>query len=423
MGNIGRSVEQAARHNRGVEIDVRPFEGDPRLFYDAGELAFSEQGRDEDYTRWASAFEADRAIAAYDGDRVVGTAGIFSFDLTIPGGALPAAGVTIVGVQPTHRRRGILRRMMRLQLDAIHERGEPLAILWASEGGIYQRFGYGLGSMRMGINLERERGTFRLPHTPAGTIRFVELDEAKRLLPPVYDEVRPQRPGFFTRTPAFWDSEFFADPEHWRRGASAAFHVVHEVAGNADGYVRYRVRDEWDSAGSKSAVVIVEMMATNPAAHLDLWRFLIDIDLMARIETWNLAVDDPILLALAEPRRLRADVGDALWTRIVDVASALAGRRYATDGRIVLEVADEFCEWNDGVWELSVESGVPVVQPTSAAAELACDITDIGAVYLGAFGFRQLADAGRVRELHPGAVARADALFRSERQPWCPRVF
>ena len=406
-----------------MEIDVRAFDGDPKDFFLAGELAFSEHSRQEDLDRWATAFEADRAIAAYDGDRIVGTAGIFSFELTIPGGVLPAAGVTIVGVHPTHRRRGILRRMMRLQLDAIHERGEPLAILWASEGSIYQRFGYGLGSMRMGINLDRERGAFRQPHNPAGTIRFVELDEAKRLLPPVYDAVRPTRSGFYTRTPALWDSEFFPDPEHWRRGASAAFHVVHEVAGAADGYARYRVRDEWDNAGSKAAVIVVEMMATNPAAHLDLWRFLIDIDLMARIETWNLAVDDPILLSLAEPRRLRADLGDALWTRIVDVAPALAGRRYATEGRVVFEVADEFCEWNDGLWELSVESGVPVVQPTTDAADLACDITDLGAAYLGGFSFRQLADAGRVRELQPGAIARADALFRTERPPWCPKVF
>jgi predicted acetyltransferase len=406
-----------------MDIDVRAFDGDPRAFYDAAERAFGEQARDEDFERWAPAFEADRAIAAYDGDRVVGTAGIFSFDLTIPGGVLPAAGVTIVGVQPTHRRRGILRRMMRLQLDAIHERGEPLAILWASEGSIYQRFGYGLGTLRMGINLDRDRSGFRVPHTPAGTVRFVEVDEATRLLPKVHDAVRTQRPGLYTRTPAFWDSEFFPDPEHWRRGASAAFHIVHEVAGDADGYVRYRVRDEWDNAGSKSAVVVVELIAANPAAHLDLWRYLFDIDLMARTEAWNLAVDDPVLLSLAEPRRARADIGDALWTRVVDVAPALAGRRYAADGRVVLEVSDEFCEWNDGIWDLSVEAGMPVVQPTTDAADLSCDTTDIGAVYLGAFGFRQLADAGRVRELQPGGIDRADALFRTERPPWCPKVF
>jgi predicted acetyltransferase len=406
-----------------MEIDVRAFDGDPRDFFAAGELAFAERPRPEDMDRWTALFEADRAIAAYDGSRIVGTAGIFSFDLTVPGGVLPAAGVTIVGVHPTHRRQGILRRMMRLQLDAIHERGEPLAILWASEGSIYQRFGYGLGSMHIAIDAERERSGFRTPHIPSGTIRFVEVDEATRLFPPVYDAIRASRPGFFARSPAFWDAEVFPDPEHWRRGASAAFHVVHEVAGEVDGYARYRVREDWELAGSKSKVVVVELMGTNPAAQLDLWRYLFDIDLMARLEAWNVPLDDPLLLNVAEPRRLRATLGDALWTRIVDLQSALAGRRYAADGRVVLEVADEFCGWNDGIWELAVEHGVPIVGPSTEPADLACDVTDLGAAYLGGFGFRQLADAGRVRELQPGGAERADALFRTERAPWCPKVF
>jgi predicted acetyltransferase len=116
-------------------------------------------------------------------------------------------------------------------------------------------------------------------------------------------------------------------------------------------------------------------------------------------------------------------LGDGVWLRVVEVASALAGRRYAADGRLAIELADEFCAWNDGIWELAVENGVPIVQPTTEAADLACDVTDLGAAYLGAFSFRRLADAGRVRELQPGALSRADALFRTERAPWCPRVF
>lgn len=406
-----------------MEIDVRAFDGNPRAFLDAGERAFSERPRDEDFATWEPIFEADRAIAAYDGDRIVGTAGIFSFELTVPGGVLPAAGVTLVGVQPTHRRRGILRRMMRMQLDAIHDRGEPLAILWASEGSIYQRFGYGLGTTRTRLSVERERSTFRHPHSPVGTIRFVEVDDAKRLFPPVFDAVRSHRPGFFNRTPAFWDGEFFADPEHWRRGAGAAWHIVHEVAGTVDGYARYRIRDQWDDSGSKSAVVLAELMATNPGAHLDLWRYLLDIDLMAKLEAWNVAGDDPILLSVAEPRRLGIGVGDALWLRVVDVSAALAGRRYRSDGALVLELSDEFCSWNDGRWSLTVEDGVPRVEPATEAADIACDTTDLAAVYLGAFTFAQLADAARARELQPGAIERADRLFRTDRQPWCPKVF
>jgi predicted acetyltransferase len=423
MGNIGAMVEQDPRHNRRMEIDVRPFDGEPRQFFDAGELAFSERLRDEDATAYEAFFEADRAIAAYDGDRVVATAGIFSFDFTIPGGVVPAAGVTFVGVQPTHRRQGILRRMMLRQLEDVHDRGESTAILWASEGSIYQRFGYGLATMATRLSIQRDRSAFRAPHTPAGTIRLVDIEEAKRLVPPIHDAVVPTRPGFFGRTPAFWDAEFFRDPEHWRQGAGAAFYAIHEVAGEPDGYARYRVRDKWDDAGPQSTLILTEKMATSPAADLDLWRFLLGIDLMSKLEAWNVAPDDPIILNALEPRRLGIGVGDGLWLRVVDVASALAQRRFACDGHLVLEIDDETCEWNDGRWSLTVEDGVPRVEPATDAADLAMDVSDLATAYLGGFTFVQLADAARVRELQPGALSRADALFRTERPPWCPKVF
>ncbi len=406
-----------------MEIDVRGFDGEPRQFLEAGELAFAERVRDEDVPSWESVFEADRAVAAYDGDRIVGTAGIFSFDLTIPGGIAPSAGVTIVGVHPTHRRRGILRRMMRLQLDQVHERGEATAILWASEGSIYQRFGYGLATMATRLAIERDRSVLRTHRDPVGTVRFIELDEAKRVLPPIHDALVPHRPGFFSRTPAFWDAELFRDPEHWRRGASAVFYALHETNGTPDGYVRYRVRDNWDDSGPRSAVILTEKMALTPAVDLDLWQFLLGIDLMAKVEAWNVAPDDPIILNVLEPRRLDLAIGDGLWLRVVDLSSALAGRRYAADGRVVIEVSDEFCDWNDGRWALTVQDGIPLVEPATDAADIVCDITDLGATYLGGMTFTQLADAARVRELQPGGIARADALFRTARAPWCPKVF
>lgn len=406
-----------------MSIDVRPFEGDPRDFYAAGERAFHGELRDDDLAVLEPIFEHDRAIGAYDGDVLVGTAGILSFDLAVPGGVLPAAGVTTVGVHATHRRRGILRRMMRAQLDAVRARGEPLAVLWASEGGIYQRFGYGLASIRTRMAIERDRSDYRAPWSPTGTVRFVAFSEARRLFPAVHDAVWPRRPGFFSRTPAFWDSEVFHDPDHRRHGAGPAWYVVHERSGEADGYARYRVRDEWDDRGSKSTILVSELVAANAAAHLGLWRFILDVDLVQRIEAWNVPADDPIILNAAEPRRLGIGVTDALWLRVVDLPAALAGRGYASDGRLVLDVADQFCGWNQGRWSLRVRDGVAEVEPTSDAPDVSCDITDIGAAYLGAFSFTRLADALRARELSPGGVARADALFRTERPPWCPLVF
>ncbi|MEP7081385.1 MAG: GNAT family N-acetyltransferase [Chloroflexota bacterium] len=404
-------------------IDVRPLSGDPRAFYEAGETAFQGVLRDEDWAVLEPLAEPDRAIAAYDGDRIVGTAGAFSFELTVPGGSLPAAGVTLVGVHPTHRRRGILRQMMRAQLDQVRERGEPLAILWASEGVIYQRFGYGLATLRMGIAVERHRNQFREPHTPAGITRFVTVDEARRLFPPIHDAIRPVRAGFFNRTPAFWDAEFFHDPEHRRGGGGPAWYVVHETGGRPDGYARYRIRDGWDDSGPKSAVMLSELLATNPAAHLDLWRFLMDIDLMAKVEAWNLAPDDPLLLSVAEPRALGINLGDALWLRVVDLPAALSGRTYRAAGRVVLEVSDEFMPANAGRWALESDGGTARVTSTTDAPDVGCDITDLAVAYLGAFTFAALADAGRAREVGAGGIGRADALFRTDRAPWCPRVF
>lgn len=412
------------RHNPPrMEIDVREFSGDARAFFEAGELAFGERLRDEDLEHWAAGFEPDRAIAAYDGDRVVGTAGIFSFQLTVPGGSLPAAGVTIVGVHPTHRRRGVLRRMMRLQIDAIHARGEPLAILWASEGSIYQRFGYGLASLHAGIRVDRDRSAFRLPVQPTGTVRFVEPDEAAGLFPPIHDALLRGRPGFFARSAAYWEHEFFPDPEHWRRGAGPAFHVVHETDGTPDAYARYRIKSDWDRTGAKSTLSIAELLGTTPAASLEMWQFVLGVDLIGQVEAWNLATDDPLLLNVAEPRRLRMEIGDALWLRVVDVAAALAGRAYRSEGELVLELTDEFCPWNAGTWRLRVADGVAHVGPSTDAPAIACDVTDLAAAYLGAFSFAQLAAAGRASELGAGGIAHADALFRTDIAPWCPRVF
>ena len=406
-----------------MEIDIRPFEGDPRAFLEAGELPFGDRAHDADVPHFAARFEADRSLAAYEGDAIVGTACAFSFQLVVPGASLAAAGVTIVGVHPTHRRRGILRRMMRMQLDDIRARREPLAILWASEGNIYQRFGYGLASQKASILLDRDRSAFRMPIEPVGRLSLVDPDAGRRLFPPVHDAILPERPGFFARDAAYWEHDYFTDPEHWRQGASAAFHVVHEADGTVDGYARYRIKDEWSSSGPKSKVIVNEVLGTSPAATLQVWSYLLGIDLVGQIEAWNLAIDDPILLNMAEPRRLRMTVADALWLRIVDVTAALAGRRYRSDGDLVIELGDEFCSWNAGRWALRVEGGIGSVATVTDPPDIACDVTDLGAAYLGAFSFAQLAAAGRVHELAPGGVQRADALFRTDIAPWCPRVF
>ena len=402
-----------------MPIEVRPFAGDARSYLSAVERAFAEHPRDADISVWSELVELDRSLAAHDGARVVGTASAFSFELAVPGGMLPAAGVTMVGVHPTHRRRGILRSMMRAQLDDVHERGESLAILWASEGVIYQRFGYGPGSMHARLSVERSRNAWRRPHEPSGEVRFVDLDEAKSAYPKLFEGLWRDHVGFFGRSEAYWAGEFFYVPDRWRRGLGPPFDVVHETDGAVDGYARYAIRDGKDDR----QLEVTELISATPAARLDLWRFLLDVDLMARVEAWNLAVDEPLLLAAAEPGKLGWRLGDALWLRLVDLPAALAGRRYEGSGRLVLAVTDDFCPWNAGRWELAVEDGTAVAGRTDAPADLELETADLAATFLGAFGFAQLLEARRVRECTPGAITRADGLFRTDRAPWCPGTF
>lgn len=406
-----------------MDIEVGAFVGDARDLYAAAEMAFGSYPHEEDIAHFVATFEVDRAIAATANGKIVGTTGAYSFAFTVPGAVVPAAGVTMVAVLPTHRRRGILRRMMRFQLDDVHARGEPVAILWASEGGIYQRYGYGLASLHASIRLARDRAALRLPRQPVGQVRLVDPAEARQLFPAIHDAIAPGHPGFFARSDAYWEHEFFPDHEHRREGRSAAFHVVHDTNGAADGYARYRIKDDWQHAGPNSSLVIVELMASNPDAHVDLWAYLLGVDLIGQIEAWDQPVDDPLLLLVAEPRRARATIGDALWLRIVDVARALEGRTYRADGELVFDLGDEFCDWNAGTWSMEVHAGRARVARSNAAAQIGLDVTDLAAVYLGAFSFAQLAAAGRVRELIEGGIRRADALFRTDRAPWCPRVF
>jgi predicted acetyltransferase len=409
-----------------MPLDVRPYpvDADYRPFSEAVARGFSEGATEADIRDWERLSERDRLHAAYDGERVVGGAGAFTFKLTVPGGTVGAAGVTAVAVAPTHRRRGLLRELMRQQIDDVRARGEPVAILWASEGSIYQRFGYGLATLSARFEIERARTTYRYPVDAAGQIRYVDAEEASRLFPPVYDALRAEWPGFFDRTPAWWEIEVLGDPERHRGGAGPKFYAVYEADGRPEGYLIYRVRHEWDFRGSKSILEVRELIPTSFRAMRDLWRFVFDVDLMHTIRAERLQSDHPLLLMLAEPRRLGLTLSDALWLRLVDLPAALSSRSFHGEGAVVFDVRDEFCPWNAGRLRLEVGGGRGEARSDGRKeADIAVDVTDLAAAYLGAFTFRDLLDAGRISEQKPGAVGRADALFQVDRRPWCPQVF
>ncbi len=401
-----------------MAIEIRnPSEDELRRAMKAVEAAFGEEQKEEDLDRHQRAMPRDRFLVAYDGVVPVGTTASLPFELTVPGGELAAGGVTWVGVLPSHRRRGILTQMMKRQLEDLRERGEPLAILWASEAAIYGRFGYGIAAPTVQLDADRSRFSFRDDPGPRGAVRLIDRDEAAKVLPALYDEVRRQVPGFTSRSSQLWDLYRLADPEHWRRGAGPKFYAVLEFDGEPVGYTIYRIKLDWQEGFAKSQLRVLETCATSAAAERELWRFLFGIDLVARIQGRH-DPGSPLFLMVVDPRSLMLRVTEGLWLRVVDLDAALTGRTYAADDTVVIEVRDELCPWNAGKWKLGSDVG-----RTDDDAELELDIADLATVYLGAFDFGRLADAQRVRELKPGAVERATDLFRTSRPPFCPEDF
>ncbi len=384
------------------------------------ESAFGEVVTPEEVQNERRVAELDRYLAAFDDGRMIAGAAAYSLRLSVPGGEVATAGVTSVGVLPTHRRRGVNRALMRRLLEDVRERGEPLAALFASEGGIYGRFGFGLGSFSCGMDLETERSAFVRGYAPSGRVLLHRKEEAFPQILEVYEGVRRTRTGMPVLDERWLEYRLH---DHHAQSEPAPFFAVHETDGTADGYAIYRVKHEWPGSMPRSEVDLSELMATTPQAYADTWRFVLDLDLAHRVTAWGRPADEPLLHLLAEPRRLRLTLKDGLWVRPVDVAAALEARGYAGPGRVVFEVRDRFCAWNEGRFALETALEGAACARTDLAPEIACAVNALGAVYLGGATFRQLWRAGQVQELEPGALARADALFGSDPAPWCPFVF
>lgn len=370
--------------------------------------------------RFSANLPLERVHATFDGDRIVGGAGAFPFELTVPGGSVRCAGVTVVGVLPTHRRRGILTAMMRAQLDDVRERGEPVAALWASEEVIYRRFGYGLASLSCTIDVPSGYAALRHPPDGRASLRLVPLDAAKEEIAPVYDRVRAVRPGMFARTDTWWETRNLPDPPERRQGGGEKNCVVLELDGEAAGYALYRIHPKFEAGVAVGHVDVIEAVADGPDATRELWRALLDLDWKATLKAYLLPIDHLLLHQLVYPRRMQLRAGDGLWVRLVDLPAALAARSYGGDGAIVLDVRDAFLPENEGRWRL--ERGG--VERTDEEPDLELDVGELGSVYLGGFTFGELVRAGVVREAREGGAARADAIFLTYGpKPWCPEIF
>ncbi|NLU71462.1 GNAT family N-acetyltransferase [Streptomyces sp. HNM0575] len=373
--------------------------------------------------------ETDRSLGAWDGDRVVGSAALLSFRMTVPGGALvPSAGLSMVHVAATHRRRGILRSMMRRQLDGIREAGvEPLSVLTASEPHIYGRFGYGMATRELHADVDTGRVTFA-PAPGSERIRLRVADDPASVLDEceaVYARRVPERAGMLQRAPG-WERRPLLDVPEKRNGATPLACVLAEDEhGEVRGYARYSLRNAWDENDvPRGSVLLRDLEALDTASYGALWEFLSGIDLMPVLRVRGRPVDDAWLHMTGDSVRLcRPRWRDGLFLRPVEVRAALAARTYSAPVDVVLEVEDAFCPWNEGRWRLSGDGTGATCERTDDAAELALSVRELGAVYLGGTALRTLASAGRVRELRKGALGAASHAFSTDVAPWLPHGF
>ena len=379
--------------------------------------AFHDRYEDEDLEMERQISEPDRYFAAWEGEEIVGTAGACSTRLTVPGRrTLVAPGITAVGVLPSHRRRGINTRLMGALLDQAAERDEPLAYLWASESSIYGRYGFGMGSLCAELEMPTDRSAFVHGIAIEGRVRALPRDQALPLMRPVFDAVAASRPGMFVIDDDWWTWLF---AERKRDEDEPVFFAVHEDDdGTPDGFAVYKVKERWIHGVSGNELRVQHLIGSSPTATAALWRYLLDVDLIATIKAWDRPVDDEILWLVAEPRRLRFTVSDGLWVRLIDIPGSLEGREYSADGRVVFEIADGFRPASSGRYQLAVEGGEATCSRTDAEPDLACGVDALGATYLGGIAFGQLARAQQVQELTPGALATADAMFASDPSPW-----
>ena len=395
-----------------IESRLRPFTAEE---FDAV-IGCLGEGFGEDITEVEGdrmVFEPERTLGLWDGDRVVATSGIYSRDMTIPGAVVPFAAVTLVSVAGTHRRQGVLTAMMRRQLREVQERGtEPIAALYASEGSIYGRFGYGLASYQGQLKGETHKMRLRADvDTGGGRVYPVEEKDFRSAAIPLYDALRPETPGLLSRKDRWWDN-LLGDPEKHRNGRTARRYLLHaEADGTVTGFATYRRKADWTDSGPEGTVFVIELHTTHPAARAAMWLYLLSMDLTRHLSVPLAGRDDPLRHMLSDSRAVGMSQGDALYIRLVDVGAALAARRYPTTIDLILDVDDRFCPWNAGRWRLTGGPSYGRCARADGDPDLALSAETLGAVYLGDTSLGALAAAGRVREITPGSLAAATTAF------------
>lgn len=418
-----RCVQTPASDRQTIVIELRTLtDADLPALRQLDDWAFGEVFSDSRWDVASAMLERPRQIGAFCADGLVGHTAAFTMRLTVPGASVPVAGVTWVGVSPGYRRRGVMSSLVNLQIEQLHEGGEPVAALWAAEPGIYGRFGFGVASRTVEVTVER--GT--VLHAPSASGHTLRLGDAAELLDAcvgVYEQERSVRAGMVTRSQTAWQAAVHEEAD--RSGERSTLRCVVAVApdGTPDGYVWFRTRTSWQAGVPGGTVEVAEVLATSSSGLRALLDVVLDLDLMSSTHLWSLPVDHPLLTWTQHSRRLAPATRDQLWVRLVRLDEALAARRYSVAIDIVLDVADKTCPWNAGRWQLTADENGAQVQRTSAPADLVLDVRDLGAAYLGDDTLHRSIEAGALTELTPGAALALARAMRADRAPWCAYMF
>lgn len=371
-----------------------------------------------------------RVQGVFDAGRCVATFRSFAQELTVVGGAkVRADAVTAVTVTPTHRRRGLLSRMMATDLAAAKERGDVVASLIAAEYPIYGRYGFGPAAWATEWEIDVPRAGLdpraRVPsEADGGRIELVDGADVRKLGPELHTRLAARQHGVVSRDERWWQRSTGVDLPAYETWTEPFYAVYRSADGETDGLIAYRADDRWgDGKQPLNKATVVGMTAVTPAAERALWQFVCSIDWITTVRTGYRAPDDLVPLLLPDPRAARVvTYADWLWLRVLDVPRALEARTYATGAALVLDVRDP-AGLAGGRFLLEVSPSGASCVPTTRDADLSLDVGELGTLYLGDESALRLAALGRIEEHRAGAAAEADTVFRAPRRAWCPDVF
>jgi predicted acetyltransferase len=383
---------------------------------------FAEDDKDALATEM-SGTQPDWTTCAWVDGKIATTMGTFPFTVRLNGAPVHMGGVTAVGTLPQHRRKGLLRQVMGLGFQQMRERGQSIAILWASMGAIYQRFGYGGASSSVGYSFDPRFAGFAFPQEPTGTVELMDKEEAYPFIKQLYIQFATPRNLHIHRSSILWNVGTLRPP---KKDQPVYIGVYRNSDGEARGHIVYSTQNqERTEPGPSQVLNVSDFVWLDTDAFRGLWEYTRRHDLVGRVNiSGAFGEDDPARDLLMEPRMLNRKVNDGIWMRIVDLEKAIPERPYGGRGALVFEIqGDSMCDWNEGTWEMETGGESTEIRRSTRQPQLTMPINSLATLMAGYRSATHLARNGLIAAHDERALKVADDLFRTEYFPNCPNGF